>query len=221
MTETDKLEIANLLKGARDMTACADKMKERYVDEKVAKFAFDARNDYLNNKEYIGEIIENNPEVFFNMKDIYLGNDSRIDLNEPQSLGFAGHFRCRCKIDGEMDRSKAFGHIVANKISAVYDVWWDTSDTDLPEYKVCSARDLVDHPHEDVCKRDYEEPKTATEWKQLYGLATWTRAKNELLVRKFKDALREITAKKKEIADNYTEARDYVSKIGEYKSVVV
>jgi len=61
MNATDKIEIENLLDGIKKMDVCAKNSEMPYYDERIAKFATEAVEDYKNNKHYIAEIIRKHP----------------------------------------------------------------------------------------------------------------------------------------------------------------
>lgn len=212
MNETDKTEIASLLNGMVNMANIANNGTEKYFDKKVSEFAKEAFADYIENERYLRDIISSNIDLFVNKNNIRIGmfeNAGKLSV----CIGEGVHisiFTINPEYIAE-STIKVDGVVVSS-------VFYSTSNTDNPNYRVCSAWDLL-HYYKNG-NEDFTSPRTAKEWKTLYGAATWTRAKNKLLVEQFKKMLSNRTKMFKTTADSNAETSSFLANVGEYKKVV-
>lgn len=212
MNETDKTEISSLLNGMVNMAAIASKGNEKYVDQKVSAFAKEAFEDYIENERYLRDIISSNIDLFVNKNNIRIGMfDNAGELC--MCIGEGVHISI-LTINPKYIAEKTI------KVDRVIVSWvfYSTSNTDNPNYRVCSARDLLQHYKKENV--DFISPRTAKEWGTLYSEATWTREKNKLLVEQFKKMLSNRTKMFKSTADSNAEVSHRLSNVGEYEKVV-
>lgn len=223
MNNTDSIEIDSLLNGAKEMANFAKKTNEKFVDQSILKFATEARDNYLENKEYLKKIVRENLPLFFNLDNFEVSTSGACCdgyyamRGEKFTYGIGGGVFVVLRLTDATTIANN-GYRITFKVRSmeVLNIWYHTSDTDDDRYRICSAWDLVDQPSDKEAKMPYECQKTPAEWKKLYGLATWTRAKNQLLVNQFKIALREITASKKSVADSNENNMKYIGSVKAY-----
>ena len=68
MTQTEETEIKNYLENIKSMRFLADKLNEKYFDERVSKYVINAMIDARNVIESLTEFISNNLDLFFDIK---------------------------------------------------------------------------------------------------------------------------------------------------------
>lgn len=215
MTNTDKIEIKNLMDGIAKMTDHVKKTGEKFVDEKVVKYAKEAKEDYMSNKAYILDLINTNLPMFFDLDRIHYSDWWEIRDGKKIRLPSRCGLMLVVKVN---DCENLGGYDIKVKDMDLHDVYFYTSQRDNHQYDVCFQYDLVDVVS-DVAKIPYDEPKTPNQWELLLYHAKNTAAKNKLLVSKFKLALEEILSVAKKNADNNEKSMEYVKGAGVYEKV--
>jgi len=215
MTNTDKIEIKNLMDGIAKMTDHNKRISAKYVDEKVVKYAKEAKEDYMSNKAYILDIINTNLPLFFDLNHIHYRD--WVDIRDGNKI----RLRSRCGLELVVkvnDCENLGGYDIKVKDMDLHDVFFYTSDTHDKRYNVCSSYDLVDSISGSATFA-YDTQKTPNEWEWLHFYAKNTAEKNKLLVSQFKEALKEILATKKGQADVSEKSIEYVRCVGVYEKV--
>lgn len=189
MTNADITQINSLLACAASLTDAIDEANRGYHDERIAQYAEDAIKDYAANKLAIAQIVKDNFGLFFPDSLISLGEKRRLYVGRGESftvsLGCDVDATIRL-VDFETVKGDEWKTTYRVKSLDVLGVRFYVSDSGTAEYGICSAWDLVDYRH-GIDLDKYE--RTATEWRELYERAYATRRKNEILVRRFKEAL--------------------------------
>lgn len=211
MNNTQKVSIEILLNGAKQMKSVADHMGQVYHDEKIADFARAAMDDNKETKDFILEKIRENIPLFLNLKNLRIDNGSGLGFSwsEDRAIStkigkffeFTYKFHPISKVGAK--RGNAGGLYCSREVKPeeieIVDVWAHTSDTSLPEYKVCSAWSLTKN-----CTRLYYLPGNydVKTWNEIYNLATWTRAQTQLLWKSFEEAVKSIQETQKQICNS-------------------
>ena len=230
MTIADELEIANLLADAASMKKLADNMNRLYHDEKIAEYAGAAISDFKETKDYIVKTIDKNIALFFDLDNLRVDNSS-LGYSFDESRVIANH--CLGKFLHIVFKFHPLGHRAYSRGNAgglytwatpdeieIVDVRAETSDTSLPEYRVCSAWSLTD-PNAKRGGRCYAlfgnyDAKT---WNKIYNYATWSREQTKLLWRSFKEVLKERVSAFHKTANDMEALRKRNSGVGVYVKV--
>jgi hypothetical protein len=192
MTNADMIQINAMLEGMRKLTNAADAANRKYYDERIDRYARDAITNYKANKATIARIVEENINCFFTNGLIEVADNVSNERlyasrGEPfcRDIGNGVHVVLRLT-DFTRTKGDEWKTTFFVKSLEAQNVYFRTSDTSTAEYGICSAWDLVDVSNRlDLVSHE----RTATEWKDFYNRANATRAKNDLLVRKFKECL--------------------------------
>ena len=192
MTNADMIQINNLVKGIAELTKAANSVNREYHDEKIYKYAVDAAEDYRANKDALSRILVENFSLFFTDNLLKLGegiSNSRLQARRGESFSIdLGCGVCATARLTDFDIVKSDYDYTTFRVNSlvVENIRYYTSNTKKPEYYICANDDLVDSGRRvDISV----QKRTATGWKSLYDMANSTRAKNELLVRSFKECL--------------------------------
>lgn len=229
MTNAEKTNIDNLLRNAKSMQELSQSFDGEYRDEKIYAYATAAVKEYNELKNFVLKKIRENIGVFFNLKNMSIGSFfqpltfsgwPREDETYSDQIGM---LNITFKVDNDyitdIRRSSSNSNAMVYTFSSpkaitVVDVWAYTSDTNAPEYKVCSAWSLVRHG-----ERDLEKLYNAKGWREIYCLATWTRSQTKLLLSTFEKALEAQVAKFKASALDKEEIAKKNANVGQYVSV--
>lgn len=227
MTESDKDDMSNILADIREMKERAADSSMPYVDQRVLSYALSAKKDYLDSKNYILGLIRDNLGLFFNLDRMkvsvsgccYAGYDAAKGEKFSLDIGMGVYVTIRLTDFYTLKRDSSYYEFHVNDLE-VYDVKVYTSDTRDDSYNVCSSWDLVETGPSKDKFIVFEAPKSPQEWNEMYGLATWTRAKTKLLVRQFKEALRNIkNSYHSTIENNYSIKRNLDSNVKIYTKI--
>lgn len=210
MNNTQKVSIEILLNGAKQMKSVADHMGQVYHDEKIADFARSAMDDNKETKDFILEKIRENIPLFLNLKNLRIDNCGFNDMWKSvypisacigKFFEFSFNFHPTSSFD--VKKGGAGGLYCSREIKPeeieIVDVWAHTSNTALPEYKICSAWSLTKN-----CTNKYYLPGNydVKTWNEIYNLATWTRAQTQLLWKSFEEAVKSIQETQKQICNS-------------------
>ena len=223
MTNVDKKEISNILNGVREMKKCADDSNRVYIDEKVRSFAMEAKKDFLDNRMYMVDIINENISLFFDLDNLKVstsgaccdGYQARRGEKFTYSIGNGVSVTL---ILEDFDILKNTGYDITFRVRKMTacDISFYTSDTRDERYRTCSAWGLEKYREYD----DLSVKRTAKDWHTIYCASTWTRAKNVLLVKEFKTALNMIMDEYRSVANSNNEVKDSIkTNVGVYKKV--
>lgn len=230
MTIADKLEIENLLIDAASMKKLADSMKQVYHDERIAEYASAAISDFKEVKNYIIKTIDKNIALFLDLDNLRVDNDS-LGYSFSEDRAVANHrlgrflhivFKFHPRFHHEYWRGNAGGlytKATPDEIDVI-DVRAQTSDTSLPEYRVCSAWSLTD-PNAERGGRCYAlfgnyDAKT---WNTIHDYASWSREQTKLLWKSFKEVLKERVSVLHGIANDMEALHKRNSGVGVYVKV--
>ena len=229
MTKAEKTNIDNLLRNAKSMQELSQSFDGEYRDEKIYAYATAAVKEYNELRCFILGKIRENIGVFFNLKNMSIGSFfqpltfsgwPREDKTYSDQIGMLNitfkvnnSYITVIRSNGASHNARYFTFSSPEAINIV-DVWAYTSDTDKPEYKVCSAWSLVRHG-----ERDLEMLYNAKEWREIYCLATWTREQTKLLLSTFEKALETQVAQFKASALDKEEIAKKNANVGPYVSV--
>lgn len=223
MTDIDKKDISIIINGIREMKKCAEETNKKYVDKKIISFAKEAKKDFLDNRNYMVNIINENIGLFFNLKNLRVSTSGAC---------FEGHKAIRgdrftyeigngvwvsATLD-DFDVLENTGYHITFRVRkmTVYDIGFSTSDTRDSRYDTCSAWGLEKYKEYD----NLDIERTAKEWYGIYCAADCTRVKNELLVREFKNTLNTIMYEYHKTANANMDIKNKVDNItGVYKKV--
>lgn len=207
MTNADKTEIATLLKGAKELKAQADNAETVYHDEKIAEYAKAAVADYREHEQFILKTIRDNIPLFFNLNELRIDRDgsfsciwSRGDVSAKRWGRFLNISYAFCPLKDFKPWKGNAGGLYAKAEANEVEVKWVrayTSDTSLPQYKVCSAWSLVNHAD----KYNLNGAYNAKTWGEIYNYAAWTREQTKLLLASFKEAVALVMGNQKARAD--------------------
>jgi hypothetical protein len=215
MTNADKVQINNLVKGIAELTKAVNSVNNEYHDERIFKYAIEAAEDYRANKDALSRILVENFSLFFPDSLLKLGDgisNRRLLARRGESVGIdlgCGVYAVVRLTDFDIVKSDYdYTTFLVNSL-VVENIKYHTSDTDKTEYRICVKDDLVDSGR----RMDISvQKRTATGWKSLYNMANATRAKNELLVRSFKKCLAArqdlLRAKANELEETQKSARE-------------
>ena len=226
MTKAEKTNIDNLLCNAKSMQKLSQSFDGEYRDEKIYAYAKAAVKEYNELKNFILRKVRENIGVFFNLKNMSIGSFwqpltfsgwPREGETYSDQIGMLNiTFKVNNDYITDIRRNGAACHanyftFSSPKAITVIDVWAHTSDTNKPEYRVCSAWSLVRHG-----TRDLEKPYNAKGWREIYCLATWTREQTKLLLSTFEKALESLTAGFKANALDKEEIANQNASVGQY-----
>lgn len=229
MTNAEKTNIDNLLRNAKSMQELSQSFDGEYRDEKIYAYATAAVKEYNELRDFILKKIRENIGVFFNLKSMSIGSFfqpltfsgwPREDETYSDQIGMLNiTFKVNNDYITDIRRSNCNSNarmytFSSPKAISVKDVWAHTSDTNAPEYKVCSAWSLVRHG-----ERDLEKLYNAKGWREIYCLATWTREQTKLLLSTFEKALETRVAQFKASALDKEETAKKNANVGQYVSV--
>lgn len=223
MTDIDKKDISNILKGIKEMKKYADDTNKTYVDKKILSFAKEAKKDFLDNRNYMVNLVNENIGLFFNL------NSLRVSTSGACYDGYSAMRREKFEYEigngvwvtatlDDFDVLKNTGYHITFRVRkmTVHDISFYISDTSDKRYQTCSAWGLEKYKEYD----NLDIERTAKEWYEVYCVSNWTRAKNKLLVSEFKKALNIIMDEYHKTANANMDMKNNVDNItGVYKKV--
>lgn len=223
MNESDKIEIGNLLKGMSDMANYAKQTNGAYLDEKIVKYAKEAKDDYIGNKEIIKNILKDNLGMFLNLNALEISNTwndaYKVQTSEKINICIGNNLHIVIRItDFIIVGNNGYRHTFNVKDFEIYDIFFRTSDTDDKNYSICCWENLVDR-----CEANFviDKPTNVKRWECIYNRAVRTRQMNELLVAKFKDLMKKRIDYYKGVADSNVKIKEEISNISMYVKVMV
>jgi hypothetical protein len=207
MNPTDNVAISALFAEAKVLNEMKEKASAPYVNVLIRDYALAVwRNHDRIRKELIDSLMANRHVLGDKVQldaDCYLtGRIEKIILSGCK-IG------CRLHLTDYSDfivKSSYCSHaqiLVPSKNIVVEDMWWHTSDTSDPDYKICSAWALHNHSciqddngrYRNVTMSDIEHGRfTEKEWRQIYCLATWTESYTKKFAEHFKNFISERVA---------------------------
>lgn len=223
MTDIDKKDISIIINGIREMKKCAEETNKKYVDKKIISFAKEAKKDFLDNRNYMVNIINENIGLFFNL------NNLRVSTSGACYDGYSAMRREKFEYEigngvwvtatlDDFDVLENTGYHITFRVRKMtaYDISFSISDTRDSRYDTCCAWGIEKYKEYD----NLDTERTAKEWYAIYRASVWTRAKNELLVNEFKKALNTIMDKYHKTANANMDMKNNVDNItGVYKKV--
>ena len=223
MTDIDKKDISIIINGIREMKKCAEDTNKKYIDDKIISFAKEAKKDFLDNRNYMVNIINENIGLFFNLDNLRVSTSGACFegysamRGERFTYGIGNGVWVSATLD-DFDVLENTGYHITFRVRkmTVYDIGFSISDTRDFRYNTCCAWGLEKYKEYD----NLDIERTAKEWYNIYCAATWTRAKNELIVKEFKKALNTIMDEYHKTANANMDIKNNVDNItGVYKKV--
>ena len=223
MTDIDKKNISIIINGIREMKKCAEETSKKYIDKKIISFAKEAKKDFLDNRNYMVNIINENIGLFFNLDNLRVSTSGACFEGHKAIRGdrFTYEIGNGVWVSATLDDfdvlEKTGYHITfrVRKMTA-YDIGFSISDTSDRRYETCCAWGLEKYEEYD----DLDIERTVKEWYGIYRAAACTRAKNELLVSEFKNTLNTIMDEYHKTANDNMDIKNKVDNItGVYKKV--
>ena len=205
MTQTEETEIKNYLENIKSMRFLADKLNEKYFDERVSKYVINAMIDARNVIESLTEFISNNLDLFFDIK--------KLKPFEPFNPGkFKDYPRHTLSfwVDGLMIdlriQSRAVEQVVLDIYSYFSVARWGIEVVGIRPYNKKGERSIgTDLVYEYSSFKDefidVEGKHSVTEWNRYKEMADNTRYNSERVIAHFKEYLKEKYDKFKQLAD--------------------
>ena len=223
MTDIDKKNISIIINGIREMKKCAEETNKKYIDKKIISFAKEAKRDFLDNRNYMVNIINENIGLFFNLNNLRVSTSGACFEGYKAARGdrftyeISNGVWVSVTLD-DFDILENTGYHITFRVRKMtaYDISFSISDTKDTRYDICCAWGLERYNEYD----NLDTERTAKKWYDIYCAATWTRAKNELLVSEFKKALNTIMDEYHKTANANMDIKNNVDNItGVYKKV--
>lgn len=233
MITSDKVEIASLIGNIEEMRDFSSKMDKPYHDRKIAEYAKAAFDDAKETTDFILKTVNENLEMFFNLKNIELSTSHYsanywVKLRDGNRLGFYfGKFTVFFRVDKSKVRNfttdmcyKASFALADNKGMEATFVRPYTSHTEDKLYSLCSSGDLF---YSSQGKMGYalQGDYTPAVWNTIKWKAESTREQTQILLEDFKNVLRGFAASHKAKADKAEATRAENRKTGAYVRVGV
>ena len=227
MNETDVAEIEGLLRTATKMKELAANASRLYKNPKMAEYAKAAIKDFNELKAYIIQKIDENLELFLNLKKVHLSSHPFDDgyiairdhkpvvirLNDMLEISFYVNPTRKLSIE----RGNAGGYEVELLRDEVElkDVWVYTSDTSKPEYGLVSGYGFWKAtPNKDLNVPKYlDTAQSGAWWEQAKQMSDRTKRYGELLWSQFKKCILAKTAQYKGTADNANATKQRVEEM--------
>lgn len=205
MTQTEETEIKNYLENIKSMRFLADKLNEKYFDERVSKYVINAMIDARNVIESLTEFISNNLDLFFDIKKLKPFepfNPAKFKEYPRHTLSFW--------VDGLMIdlriQSRAVEQVVLDIYSYFSVARWGIEVVGIRPYNKKGERSIgTDLVYEYSSFKDefidVEGKHSVTEWNRYKEMADNTRYNSERVIAHFKEYLKEKYEKFKQLAD--------------------
>lgn len=193
MNPTDEVSISAMFAEAKTLNEMKEKTSAKYVNEKIRDYALRVMGNYIKVKSELLDAIAKNSYV--------LGEKTELPVEYALSGAIKNQIvfgdckiNIRCHLHDRTDFVWKSGYCGRGKIVVSHenigfdDIWWNTSDTNDPDYKICSAWGLHnDSPLFDDNDRgrkltldEIEYGKfTEREWRQILRMAKWTESYTE------------------------------------------
>ena len=234
MTNADKTEIANLIGNIGEMRRTAEKMNEAYHDRKIAEYAKAAFDDARETTDCIVKTVNENLEMFFNLKHIELSTSHYsanywVNLRDGNTLGF--YFGKYMTITFRVDKSKvrnfttdmcykASFALTDNRGMEATFVRPYTSDTKNELRQFCAWDDLF-YSSQGSMKYDLRGNYTPARWSEIKREAESTREQTRILLEDFKRVLRGLAASHKAKADKAEATRAENGNVKNYVKLTI
>ena len=225
MNETDVAEIEGLLKTATKMKELATNASRLYKNPKMAEYARAAIKDFNDLKAYILKKIDENLELFVNLKKIHLSShpfdDGYIAIRDhkPVTISLTDMLEISFYVNPtrrlEIKRGNAGGYDVEllREEIQLKDVWVYTSDIDKPEYTLVSSHGLWKKNNDLNVPKYLDTAQTGAWWEQAKQMSDRTKRYGELLWSQFKKCILAKTAQYKYKADEANTTRQRVEEM--------
>lgn len=205
MTQTEETEIKNYLENIKSMRFLADKLNEKYFDERVSKYVINAMIDARNVIESLTEFISNNLDLFFDIKKLKPSESfSPTKFKEYPSNTFSFW------VDGLMIdlriQSRAVEQVVIDFRPSFSVARWGVEVVGIRPYNKKGewsiGTDLV-YTYSSLKDEfiDVEGKHSVTEWNRYKEMADNTRRNSERVIAHFKEYLKEKYEKFKQLAE--------------------
>ena len=205
MTLAEETEIKNYLENIKSMRVLADKLNEKYFDERVSKYVINAMIDARTVIESLTEFISNNLDLFFDIKKL-----KPFESFNPGKFKDYPHHTLSFWVEGlTIDlriQSRAVEQVVYDFRTSFSVARWGIEVVGIRPYeKKCEhsiGSDLV-YSYSSLKDEfiDVEGKHSVTEWNRYKEMADNTRYKSERVIAHFKEYLKEKYEKFKQLAD--------------------
>ena len=199
MNPTDEVSIATMFAEAKTLNEMKENTAAKYVNKKIRDYALAVLNNHEKVRKELIDTLAKNRYVLGKRKklDVHLGLNS---FSNDITFG-TSNMRIRCHLINPQEYRFLSGYCSSGTIAVstdnidIDDIWW-YAPSDNPAYEICSAWRLDNNPIIDdedgksrkITRYDIENGSFAErEWKQIYGLATWTEAYTKKMIEYFKD----------------------------------
>lgn len=225
MNETDVAEIEGLLNTATKMKELAANASSLYKNPKMAEYARAAIKDFNDLKAYILKKIDENLELFVNLKKIHLSShpfdDGYIAIRDhkPVSICLTDMLEISFYVNPtrrlNIKRGNAGGYDVEllREEIQLKDVWVYTSDTSKPEYRLVSGYGFWKTNNDLNVPKYLDTAQSGAWWEQAKQMSDRTKRYGELLWSQFKKCILAKTAQYKYKADEANTTRQRVEEM--------
>jgi len=227
MTKADITNIKNLVKDLASMKEVAEKMNEVYHDEKIAAFAKAAMQDYKEIQDFLTKTIRENKELFLDFNNLRIDNSGFNDMFCSQYMVVA-HITKFFDIafwltpPPNMKYWKGNAGGLYAKVTPdcvnIVEVRAYTSDTSLPQYRICSSSSLTKH---NAPQYNLDGKYNAETWRYIYFLAKNSQSQTKFLWDSAQEAIKSRIESFRGMANKREQAKADTKNVGVYVKIAL